>query len=68
MNNNKKRDSLLEDLNDMLNEEDTSTATSAVVVLFAAYMVELAKIDRTATDVVLSDTINLIKEESGWTE
>lgn len=64
MNDNEKRDRLIEDLHDRLEREDLSTAIAAITTLFIAHMVELAKIDRTATDVVLSDTINLIKEES----
>ena len=64
MENNEKRDKLIEDLQDRLEREDMPTTIAAITTLFVAYMVELAKIDRTATDVVLSDTINLIKEES----
>ena len=64
MNDNETRDKLIEDLQDMLEREDMPTTIAAITTLFVAYMVELAKIDRTATDVVLSDTINLIKEES----
>ena len=63
MENNEKIDKLIEDLKDRVKREDMTTTIAAITTLFVAYMVKLAKIDSTTADVVLSDTINLIKEE-----
>lgn len=64
MNYNEKRDSLLEDLNERLQEEDFGVAFDAVAILYTAYMVKWREIDHEGTDMFMDKVNQFIKEES----
>lgn len=64
MNDNEKRDSLLEDLNERLQEEDFGVAFEAVAILYTAYMVKGREIDKEETDKFMDKVNQTIKEES----
>ena len=64
MNDNEKRDSLLEDLNARLQKEDFDVAFEAVAILYTAYMVKGREIDREGTDIFTATVEQVIKEES----
>lgn len=63
MNDNEKRDSLLEDLNERLQKEDFDVAFEAVAVLYICFMVKGREIDHEGTDMYMERVNQIIKEE-----
>lgn len=63
MENNGKRDKLIEDLSDRLNEEDIHTILSAVVTLYVAYVSEAGKLAREETERLMHNVDETIKED-----
>ena len=63
MNDNEKRDRLLEDLNDRLQGEEIPTALNAVVILYVAYVAKFGEEAREGTERLMEKVNNAIKEE-----
>lgn len=66
MENSEKTDKLLEGLNALLEKEDAQTATLAVAILYAAYLIDFAKANKEDAQHLMNDVNDVIKEESGW--
>lgn len=63
MEENEKRDKLIEDLNNRLQGEEMPTALNAVVVLYVAYVAKFGEDAREDAEMLMEKVNNAIKEE-----
>ena len=63
MENNEKRDRLIEDLHDRLQGEEMPTALNAVMVLYVAYVAKFGEEAREGAERLMEKVNNTIKEE-----